>query len=428
MAKKHTRTSKQNPLEGVSCAADLSHETRCVDEETLNSEVYKILEKHPELQSLPVVENGRVVGLINREFFMTQMAGKFHWEIYGKKNCTKMMDGAPLVIDAEMPIPAIASQLLESGSPNILVESFIITRDGLLVGTGHTSDVMAVLLMQEQRAAKELRGQQERLTQMVEERTHDLLLAKLAAEHANQAKGEFLANMSHELRTPLHGVLAFSQMGLEKAGDAPREKLARYFTQIAESANRLSQLIQELLDLSELDSGRAELNPVPADLCKLTRGVIHELTPSATDRIVTLALEANIDTAPIICEPERVCQVLRNVIGNAIKHTPPASTVTVQVRWKYSTSDSQYDLPRAVVIHVIDHGPGIPEDELESVFDHFTQSTATRTGAGGKGMGLAISRQIMRLHGGLINARNNPEGGACIIIEFPTKQVTDATN
>jgi signal transduction histidine kinase len=423
MPKKTALAGQRRQLDEVHCAADLVHETRCVDEETLNSEVYKIFEKHPELQSLPVLEKRRVVGLINREFFMTQMAGKFHWEIYGKKRCTKLMDASPLVIEATTPITEIASQLLDAGSSDILVDSFVITVDGMLVGIGYTSDVMAVLLMEEQRAVEELRNHQERLTQMVEERTHDLLQAKLAAEHANRAKSEFLANMSHELRTPLHGVLAFSQMGLEKAGDAPREKLTRYFTQISESANRLSKMVHELFDLSELDSGSAQLQPVPADLCELARRVIDELAPQATDREITLHIEDKIGTAMIVCEPERVCKVLRNVIGNAIKFSPQASAVAIQTRWKYSATDGEQSQPKAAVINVIDRGPGIPDNELESIFDHFTQSSTTRTGAGGKGLGLAISREIMRLHGGLICARNNAEGGACIVIEFPVKQL-----
>jgi signal transduction histidine kinase len=135
-----------------------------------------------------------------------------------------------------------------------------------------------------------------------------------------------------------------------------------------------------------------------------------------------LILEAAIEKAPIICEPERVCQVLRNVIGNAIKFSPPTSTIRIQTRWKYSATAKESDLPTGAVIHVIDQGPGIPDSELESIFEHFTQSTTTRTGAGGKGLGLAISREIMRLHGGSISARNNPEGGACIVIEFPVRE------
>lgn len=418
MPKKSSATPKlQNA--SVRLAADLSHETRCVEEETLNSEVYRIFEKHPKLHSLPVTDKNRVVGLINRDFFMTQMAGRFHWEIYSKKRCSKMMEETPLVIEADTPIPEVAGRLLEAGSPNILVDSFVIARDGQLLGIGYTSDVMAVLLGQEQEAAAELRRHHQRLTAMVEERTHDLLQAKLAAEQAYRAKSDFLANISHELRTPLHAVLAFSRMGLEKAADIPRDKLARYFKHVVDSAYRLSELVQELLDMSALDAGNAQMKSTSVDICQLTEQVIADSSALAANRQITLENEARTESAFVIGDPERLSQVLRNVVGNAIKYSPPASQVRIQSRWKYAANADESSLPSALVVHVVDHGPGIPEGELERIFERFTQSSATHTGAGGKGLGLAISREIMRLHGGSITARNNPEGGACFVIEFP---------
>jgi signal transduction histidine kinase len=426
MKKKHLHAHQSPQWQQIRCAADLCHPTRCVDQDTLNGEVYKVFEKHPELQCLPVTDKNRIVGLINRESFMTEMAGRFHWEIYSKKRCVKMMQDDPLIIESDTLIPDIASRLLGTGAVNILLDSFIVTRDGQLLGIGYTSNVMAVLLTQEQQATEELRRHHERLTQMIEERTHDLLQAKLAAERANLAKSDFLANVSHELRTPLHAVLAFSRMGSEKSPEAPREKLAQYFTHIADSARRLSQLVHDLLDLSALDSGNSQLKAVSADLCALTERVIAESLPLAADRGIELRHETKIETALLVCEPERICQVLRNVIGNAIKYSPAGAAVKLQSRWKYAAGSNEHDLPAAAVIHVIDHGPGIPDSELESIFDGFTQSTATRTGAGGKGLGLAISREIMRLHGGAISARNNPEGGACFIIEFPVVQRTSA--
>ncbi|TXT25877.1 MAG: PAS domain S-box [Rhodocyclaceae bacterium] len=422
MKKKHPQAPFRQQWQQIRCANDLCHSTRCIDQDTLNSEVYKVFEKHPELQCLPVTGKDRIIGLINRESFMTEMAGRFHWEVYSKKRCVKLMQDDPLIIDADMTIPDIASRLLDTGAVNTLADNFIVTRAGQLLGIGYTRNVMAVLLTQEQQATEELRRHHERLTQMVEERTHDLLQAKLAAERANLAKSEFLSNMSHELRTPLHAVLAFSHKGLEKAKEAPRGKLENYFNYITESATRLSKLVHELLDLSALDSGNAQLKPVPADLCALARRVVDEAFLLAEGRAISLVFEAKIETAPIICEPERARQVLRNVIGNAIKFSPPASTVRVLTRWKYSATANEHDLPTGAVVHVIDQGPGIPDDELDGIFEHFTQSTVTRTGAGGKGLGLAISREIMRLHGGSISARNNPEGGACFVIEFPVRQ------
>jgi signal transduction histidine kinase len=150
----------------------------------------------------------KIVGLINRERFMGHMAGHFHWEVYGKKCCTKLMDPEIVVVEAEPEIREVANLLLVSGKNRMLLENFIVSRDGIYLGTGYSSDVLATLLDLERDASDQLRQHRDHLSSMVDERTHELLLAKQAAEQANRAKSEFMTNMSHEFRTPLHAILA----------------------------------------------------------------------------------------------------------------------------------------------------------------------------------------------------------------------------
>lgn len=403
-------------LEHVQSASQICLPTRWITAEMRNHDVFAIFDGDEQIQILPVVQDGEVVGLINRERFMGTMAGRFHWEIYSKKRCTKMMDHDPLVVDAATSIAEVANQLLHLGEHQALPENFIIADKGTFQGTGYTSDVLATLLRQQQAAVAELQAHRDTLSATVRERTYDLELAKLAAEHANQAKSEFLANMSHELRTPLHAVLAMAGMGSQKSGEAPREKLAKYFSVINESAERLARLVSNLLDISAFEAGSIVLNPSLIDLNHLPARVFAELASLADQGGVALHFTPGAP-APYLGDAERLHQVIRNVVGNALKYSPKGSDILIQLETIPPAPDGGYCL------HIVDHGPGIPASELEHIFARFTQSTQTNTGAGGSGLGLPICREIMRLHGGQIVASNHPEGGACFTISFPPVRV-----
>jgi len=244
-----------------------------------------------------------------------------------------------------------------------------------------------------------------------------LTRAKEEAERANQAKSEFLANMSHELRTPLHAILAFSRFGCEKYNTATPEKLGNYFSSISDSGNRLSRLVNDLLDLSKLDAGRMGMDFCETDLCSLVRTAIDEFSALATQRGIELVFETGIQRQIVWCDSVRAHQVLANVLSNAIKFSPDGAKVHIRIR-RPSEEERKSSLAVGILLQVIDQGPGIPEDEMESIFDRFTQSSKTRTGAGGTGLGLPISREIMRLHQGYIKACNNPEIGSCFTIGF----------
>jgi PAS domain S-box-containing protein len=247
------------------------------------------------------------------------------------------------------------------------------------------------------------------LESQVRSRTAELQIAVAAAEKANGAKSEFLANMSHELRTPLHGILSFARFGINKNESADRTKLLTYFRRIEASGQTLLKLLNDLLDLSKLEAGAVELQFEPVDLASLIADVFDELSALARERGLGLRLTSPGPRAHTWGDRERLAQVIRNVLGNAIKFSPENGEIRVTL---VCTND-------AAELSVHNEGPGIPDDECEAVFNKFIQSTTTRSGAGGTGLGLSICRQIVALHHGVIRAEPTHGKGALFRICLP---------
>jgi signal transduction histidine kinase len=240
--------------------------------------------------------------------------------------------------------------------------------------------------------------------------THEELReAKTQAELANHAKSEFLANVSHELRTPLHGILSYARFGVDESMTGDRSELLDYFQKVARSGQTLLELVNDLLDLAKLEAGRMIVERQPSDFRSLLLIVMDEFSSSCSSRDIAIALDLSDSEMIVEMDEERIKQVVRNLLSNAFKFSPDGSVVHI-------AAHVQDDY---VFVSVSDDGPGIPDGEVETIFDKFIQSSKTRTGAGGTGLGLAICREIVDCHDGRIWAENGAVGGAILKFALP---------
>ncbi len=252
------------------------------------------------------------------------------------------------------------------------------------------------------------------LVDISREKNHqNLLRQKEAAEIANQAKSAFLANLSYELRTPMHGILSFSNLGLTRIDNSPRTKLEDYFEKIHKSANRLLILLNDLLDLSKLESGKMQFHFARHDIKTLLNIALNEQKSRMEEMGIQTELECHGENTITLMDNVRITQVIVNLLSNAINFSPKNGTIN----FKINKSDQRLKFT------VIDHGQGIPEQEMEHIFEKFQQSSETEDGSGGTGLGLAICKEILDNHRGEIGVYNNDQGGASFYFCLPVDQV-----
>ncbi len=238
--------------------------------------------------------------------------------------------------------------------------------------------------------------------------------ARAAAEAANGLKDEFLATLSHELRTPLTAIVGWAHL-LERGKLSPDET-QRAVETIIRNAAAQGQIIDELLDVSRIITGKLRLDLRPVDIAVVVTAAIGTVTPAAKAKGIRLQLIQSPAGSYVMGDPERLQQVLWNLFSNAIKFTPKGGRVRVSVE----------SIGSNVEVIVVDTGLGITPEFLPRVFDRFTQDDPSSTRhARGLGLGLSIARQLVELHGGSIEAHSAGIGqGATFTVRFPRSPVT----
>ena len=237
-----------------------------------------------------------------------------------------------------------------------------------------------------------------------------LQMEKEAADLANQAKSEYLSYVSHELRSPIHVIMSYTYLGLKRITDTS-DKFHKFFNAIKESSNNMMSILNDLLDLAKLEAGMMDYEFLEQPLSPAILKVGNEFAAIAEENRVKLVYDL-LETEPEIAfDFDRIRQVIRNLMSNALKFAPNDTEITI----KQTLNDKK------LKVSVSDKGVGIPNDELESVFERYVQAKHKKTKKKGTGLGLAICKQIIDAHQGSIWAENNSDNGATFNFIIPIK-------
>ncbi len=277
----------------------------------------------------------------------------------------------------------------------------------------------AVVVVLDAQRMLRVRRRTRELEELVAARTRELELKSREAAQASAAKSAFLAAMSHELRTPLNSIIGFSEVLIGKWDRLDREKATRFVDNILQSGRHLLGLINNVLDLSKIEAGRMQLELDLVHMPALVDGVCALMSGMAAKQNIEVRTEMPPDLAPIRADAARVKQVLYNLLSNAFKFSPEGGTVTVAVR--RLSADSNPLATEAVELAVSDPGIGIAPEDQEVVFEEFRQLDSGPTRAHpGTGLGLALVRRFVELHGGRVTVSSALGEGSTFRVLLPT--------
>jgi signal transduction histidine kinase len=228
-------------------------------------------------------------------------------------------------------------------------------------------------------------------------------------ETASRHKSEFLANMSHELRTPLNAIIGFSQVLRQRLFGEVNAKQEEYLDDILSSGNHLLSLINDVLDLSKVEAGQVQLEIAPFSLREALERSAVTVREGATQRRLHVSLEIAPDVDLVEGDERRLRQVLFNLLSNAVKFTPEGGEVVV--------ASGRVD--GEVHVSVTDTGPGISPEDHDRIFEEFQQTDVGAQQRDGTGLGLALSKRLVELHGGRIWVESEPGHGSRFVFTLP---------
>jgi diguanylate cyclase (GGDEF)-like protein len=247
---------------------------------------------------------------------------------------------------------------------------------------------------------------------LLEERNVELRRANEELKQLNQAKSDLVSMVSHELRTPLSTIKEFTAILLDEIAGSVNKDQREYLGIVQANVDRLARIINDLLDIAKIEAGRVVLNRGFIDITAAIHHVVQSLQPLADGKQIALSVETPPRLPPLFADPDKVTQVLLNLVGNAIQYTPGHGRVTVRV----------IDQPNELQMSVQDTGPGILAEDMPKLFEKFQRlrlATATADVPKGTGLGLAICKRLVELHGGQIWAESQPGHGSVFSFTLP---------
>jgi PAS domain S-box-containing protein len=262
----------------------------------------------------------------------------------------------------------------------------------------------------------QLRKQIEETNRALERKTLELQRATAELARANAVKSQFLADMSHEIRTPLNAINGFAELLADPSFGTLNEQQRTFVDRISEAGQHLLQLINDVLDLAKVEAGTITLDRQLVRLDRAAEQVINIIKGSARNRQISIHLDVAAEEPLVFADERRIKQVLFNLLSNAIRYSPEGSEVRVKVELEGETAR----------VSVSDQGVGIPAHEHERIFQEFVQLGDSNQRAGGAGLGLPLSRKLVRLHGGDIGVRSAPGQGSTFWFTLPIGHAPEA--
>jgi signal transduction histidine kinase len=270
----------------------------------------------------------------------------------------------------------------------------------------------------------EMRLLHSQLEDKVFERTRELHQANRKLQELDQLKSNFISTVSHELRTPLTSIKAYAEILLDSPHIEPQTG-KRFLDIIDKETSRMSRLITDLLNLEKIESGTTTWVMSLCDPREIIRTAIAVLSPSAAEKRISVTLRGG-ESQRVQADPDRIQDVITNLIGNGIKFCRPGGHIEVHLR--QTNASSPGGLPGEYVqVAVTDDGPGIAADEHDHVFDKYYQGTRSGSAGPGSGLGLAISKEIVRHHRGEIWLESQPGAGSSFYFTLPLRPPCDET-
>ena len=347
----------------------------------------------PDLGAIAVVEDGRPVDLINRYDLITQLSRDYGRALYARKPVSALMDRAPLVVDASISVDTLES-LIADEHQSALLRGFIVTRNGRYYGVGTALSLLQLGMARSER------------------RNRALDRARQQAEEASLSKSRFLANMSHELRTPLNAIIGFAEViQKEMLGPLGNARYAEYVDDIHSSGQHLLSLINNILDMSKIESGSWRIQPEMTDPVEIMEASLRTFRERAEGRGVFMSMAVDARLFEGFVDRQALRQILLNLISNAVKFTPAGGRIEVGAA---PLDDGAFRL------WVKDTGIGIAPEHIPVVLAPFGQveNDLTRQYEG-TGLGLPLVKSLVEMHDGRFEIDSVPGEGTTIRAIFP---------